>query len=94
VQALDLSKAHARNRAMEMAHGACTTELESNNARLWSELEQACQALAEADAARSSLSMDWEKLERECMGLRTSINMLKQEKIQVLNDHEVAVTVE
>jgi hypothetical protein len=51
---------------MEVAHGARTTELESNNARLQSELEQARQALAEANAAWSSLSVYREKLEREC----------------------------
>jgi chromosome segregation ATPase len=56
-------------------------ELESDNVRLRSEPEQARQALAEADAARSSLSTDQEKLERECARLRTAVDMLKQEKI-------------
>jgi hypothetical protein len=41
VQALDLSKAHVCNRAMEVAQGVRTTELELDNTRLRSELEQA-----------------------------------------------------
>jgi chromosome segregation ATPase len=56
-------------------------KLESDNVRLRSELEQARQALAEADTARSSLSADQEKLERECARLRMAVDMLKQEKI-------------
>jgi hypothetical protein len=63
VQTLDLSKACARNRAMEVAQGAHIAELESDNAKLRSKLEQTHQALAEADVARSSLSVDQEKLE-------------------------------
>jgi hypothetical protein len=58
-----------------------TTELESDNARLQLKLEQARQALAEADVAWSSLSADREKLERECVGLCTAIDIVKQENI-------------
>jgi hypothetical protein len=40
-QAPVLSKTHARNRTMEVAQGVRIAELESGNAKLWSELEQA-----------------------------------------------------
>jgi hypothetical protein len=39
------------------------TELEVDNTRLQSELEETCQALPEANAARSSLSASREELE-------------------------------
>jgi hypothetical protein len=48
---------------MEVAQGVSTAALESDNMKLWSKLEHARQALAEANAARSSLSVDREKLE-------------------------------
>jgi hypothetical protein len=51
VRALDLLKAHACNYTMEVAQGACIVDLESDNVRLRSELKQARQALAKADAA-------------------------------------------
>jgi hypothetical protein len=51
VRALDLLKAHACNYTMEVAQGACIVDLESDNVRLRSELKQAHQALAKADAA-------------------------------------------
>jgi hypothetical protein len=89
-QALDLSK----TRAMEMAHGAHTTELESDNAKLRSELEQAHPVLAKADVTQSLLSTDWERLERECAGLHTAVHTLKEEKIQVMSDREAAVAAE
>jgi hypothetical protein len=62
-QALDLSKAHAHNRAMEVAQGVCIAELESDNTKFLSELEQARRVLAEADAAWGLLSTDREKFE-------------------------------
>jgi hypothetical protein len=82
------------NCAMEVAQGVRTAELESDNVKLRSEREQARQVLAEADTGRSSLSTDQEKLERECVGLRMAVDTLKQEKIQVLTDHEAAVAAE
>jgi hypothetical protein len=93
-QAIDLSKAHMCNGAMEVAQGACTVELDSDHAKLWSELQWACQALADADVAQSSLSADWEKLERECVGLHIAIDVLKEEEIQVLTDPEAAIAPE
>jgi cellobiose-specific phosphotransferase system component IIA len=80
-QALDFSKVRVCNRAMEVAQGACTAELESDNAKLQSELEQAHQALVEAHAARNSLSVNQEKLEQEYTDLCTTIDALKEEKI-------------
>jgi hypothetical protein len=74
VQALGLSKARAQNHTMEVAQGVHAAELESDNAKLRLKLEQAHQALAEADATWSTLSMDHEELERECAGLLTVIN--------------------
>jgi chromosome segregation ATPase len=74
--------------------GACPVELESDNVRLRSELEQARQVLAKADTAWSSLCVDREKLEQQCAGLRTAIDKLKEEKIQVLIDREAAVAAE
>jgi hypothetical protein len=41
VHALDLSKACMRNHMMEVAQGVSTAVLESDNMKLWSELEQA-----------------------------------------------------
>jgi hypothetical protein len=61
---------------------------------LQTELEQVRQALAEADAARSSLSVSWEELERECTCLRTAIDTLRREKAQVVIDREADVAVE
>jgi hypothetical protein len=88
-----LLKAHVRNRAMEVEQGAPTAELESDNTKWQLELERARQALAEDDTARISLSMNQEKLERECMALHPAINALKEEMIQVLTDHEATVVV-
>jgi phosphodiesterase/alkaline phosphatase D-like protein len=79
-QVLDLSKACARNSAMEVAQGVRTAELESDNAMLWSKLEQARQALAEADSAWNMLSANQEKLEHECAELRAAVNALKEEE--------------
>jgi hypothetical protein len=62
VQALDLLKTCVCNRTMEMAQRAWIAELESDNAKLQLELEQARQALVKADAAQSSLSTDQERL--------------------------------
>jgi hypothetical protein len=90
VQALDLLKTCVCNRMMEMAQRAWIAELESDNAKLQLELEQARQALVKADAAQSSLSTDQERLERECTGLHTAVNVLKQKKIQVMSDCEAA----
>jgi hypothetical protein len=92
--ALDLLKVSVCNHVMEVAQGARIAELESENVKLWLELEQARQVLAEADAARSSLSVNQEELERGCMGLRAAVDMLKQEKIQVLTNREAAVAAE
>jgi hypothetical protein len=72
VQALDLSKARACNRAMAVVLGAHVAELETDNTRLWTELEKARQSLVEANAARSSLSASQEELEWECTGLRAA----------------------
>jgi regulator of replication initiation timing len=77
VQALNLSKARARNQALVMAHEACIAELQTDNARLRMELEEARQALAEANAAQSSLPMSQEELEQECVGLRATVDTLK-----------------
>jgi chromosome segregation ATPase len=91
VQALDLLRPHAHKRAVEVAQGAHVVELEADNARLQVKFEQARQALADADAARSSLSASWEELEWECTGLHAAIDTLKQEKAQVVTDPEANV---
>jgi hypothetical protein len=62
---------------MEVEQGAPTAELESDNTKWQLELERARQALAEDDTARISLSMNQEKLERECVALHTAINAEK-----------------
>jgi hypothetical protein len=67
-KALDLSKACTCNDVVEVAW---TADRELDKAKFWSEHEQARQALAETDAARSSLSVAQEKLECECAGLCT-----------------------
>jgi hypothetical protein len=48
---------------MVIAHGARTAVLEDDNARLCSELEQAYQALVEADFAQNSLSVSQDEVE-------------------------------
>jgi seryl-tRNA synthetase len=93
-RALDLTKAHAHNRAMVVAQGAHTAELEADNAKLRSELEQAHQASAEADAARSSLCASRDELERECVRLCTGVDALKQEKAKIMTDREADVALE
>jgi hypothetical protein len=70
-KALDLSKACTCNHVVEVVQVAWTADRELDKAKFWSEHEQARQALAETDAARSSLSVAQEKLECECAGLCT-----------------------
>jgi hypothetical protein len=91
VQALDLSKAHMHRHAVEVEEKARVTELEADNAKLLAELKQACLALAEADAARSSLSASRERMEHECTGLGTTIDMLKGENAHLVTDCEAEV---
>jgi chromosome segregation ATPase len=79
---------------MVVAQGARTAELEADNAKLRSELEQAHQASAEADVARSSLCASQDELERECVRLRTGVDALKQEKAKIMTDHEADVALE
>jgi chromosome segregation ATPase len=94
VQSLDLSKARTCSRAMVVAQGAHTAELEVDNTRLQSELEQDHQALAEANAVRSSLSTNRTELERECAGLCTTVDTFKQEKAKVMAARETDVAAE
>jgi hypothetical protein len=75
VHTLDLSKACMHRRAVEVAEKARMVELEADNAKLLTELKQACLALA--DATRSSLSASREKMEQECTRLHTTIDTLK-----------------
>jgi chromosome segregation ATPase len=91
VQALDLSKAHMHRHAVEVEEKARVTELEADNAKLLAELKQACLALAEADAAWSSLSASRERMEHECTGLGTTIDMLKGENAHLVTDCEAKV---
>jgi hypothetical protein len=51
------------NRVMVLAQGPRVVELETDNARVWTDFEEACQALAEANTARSSLSTNQGGLE-------------------------------
>jgi hypothetical protein len=62
---------------MEVVQSARVIELEQANARLMVELEQANLALAEAEAHRSSLFINYRKLEEECAGLRAAANVLR-----------------
>jgi hypothetical protein len=62
---------------MEVVQSAREIELEQANARLMVELEQANLALAEAEAHRSSLFINYRKLEEECAGLRAAANVLR-----------------
>jgi hypothetical protein len=81
-QALDLSKACMHR---------WVAELKADNAKLLAELKQAHLVLAEADAARSSLSMSLERMEQECTRLHTAIDMLKGENAQLMTDREAEV---
>jgi chromosome segregation ATPase len=94
LQALDLSKAHVRSRVMVVAQGTRTAELEAENAKLQSELEQARQVLAEADAAWSLLCASRDELEWECTKLDTGVDTLKREKTQFMTDREADVVAE
>jgi hypothetical protein len=68
--------------------------LEADNARLHSELEQACQALAEADSAQNSLSVSRDEIEQECAKLCTDVDALKQENSKIMTDHETDLAME
>jgi hypothetical protein len=93
-EALDLLKAGAHSRTMVVAQEACTVELEADNPGLQSELEQAHQALVEANTAQSSLSVNRAELERECMGLCTTVDKLKEENAKVMAVRETYVAAE
>jgi flagellin-like hook-associated protein FlgL len=69
-------------------------ELKADSARLHLELEQARQALAKADSARSSLSTTQNELKCECTKLRTGSNVLKQEKAKIMTNHEADLAAE
>jgi hypothetical protein len=77
---------------MVVAQGGRMVELDADNTRLQSELEQAHEALPKANAARSSLSTNQEEIERECA--LPSIYTFKQEKAQVMTNREANVVVE
>jgi hypothetical protein len=79
---------------MVIAHGARTAVLEDDNARLCSELEQAYQALVEADFAQNSLSVSQDEVEWECVMLRVDVDALKQSHAKIVTDHEADLTVE
>jgi hypothetical protein len=86
-------KAHTYKQVVEVAQGACMADLEADNAKLLAQLEQTHLALAEAGAARNSLSLSHRKLE-ECVGLCAAVDTLKQEKAQITTDHEADVAAE
>jgi hypothetical protein len=88
VQALALTKAHANSWALEAAHGAHVMELGENNAMLLAELEKTRLALAEAETAQNSLSVNHGKLEEECMGLHTVVDTLGHEMARIVAAHE------
>jgi hypothetical protein len=58
------------------------------------ELEQDHRALAEADAARSSLFASLEKLEWHCTGLCATVDELMWEKAHVVTNCEADVAAE
>jgi chromosome segregation ATPase len=88
VQALALTNAHANSWALEATHGAHVMELGENNAMLLAELEKTRLALAEAETAQNSLSVNHGKLEEECMGLRTVVDTLGHEMARIVAAHE------
>jgi hypothetical protein len=53
---------------------------------LLAELEQSRAALAETETLRSSLSVDYVKLEEECAGLCTAVDTLGLEKTEAVNE--------
>jgi hypothetical protein len=65
-----------------------------DNSTLHSELEQAHQALAEADFARVSLSACRDEVERKCAKLRSGVDALEQEKTRIMTDHEPGLVAE
>jgi hypothetical protein len=73
---------------------SCVTEHKADNARLHMELEQDHRALAEADAARSSLFASLEKLEWHCTGLCATVDELMWEKAHVVTNCEADVAAE
>jgi hypothetical protein len=91
MQALDLSKAHMHKRVVEVAERALVVELDADNAKLLMELKQARLALAEVDAAQNSLCASQEKMELECVELRTTVDALKGVNAQLAVDHEAEV---
>jgi peptidoglycan hydrolase CwlO-like protein len=66
-------------------------KLEADNVKLLTELKEARLALVEVDAAQSSLSASQEEVEKECMELRATIEMLKGENAQLVTDREAGV---
>jgi hypothetical protein len=88
-------KAHIYRWVEETVRVAHVMELEMKNssllvgnAKLLAELEQIRAACAEADAAQSSLSLAYGKLEEECTGRHTVVEMLGQGKTEVETAHE------
>jgi hypothetical protein len=79
---------------MAVAQGAHVAELEIDNARLWTELKGARQALVEPNATQSLLSVSWEELEPECAGLHAAVDGLTQEKAQIMTYREADVAAE
>jgi predicted nuclease with TOPRIM domain len=78
--AFDLTKTRSHNQVMLMSQETRIASLEAGNAELRSELEQACQALAEADSAQSLLSTSRDEKEQECTRLHTEVDELKEKK--------------
>jgi hypothetical protein len=58
---------------------------------LLTELKEARLELAEAGAARSSLSASREEVEKECAELRATVEMLKGENAQQVTDCDAEV---
>jgi hypothetical protein len=78
---------------VEAAQGVQVAELEADNTKLLVELEQTHLALAKADFALNLLSMSHVELEKNCARLHATVDMLKQEKAQIVTDREAEVTV-